>query len=213
QRHAQTFAEQLCEAAKLPYRLRAEPQPQHAPKRDLILPLEQGEPPNPGLKNVGDSTTGDYQRQSPTQSDHACEELGGTGPVDQMDEEQNAKDGSERAEREAHSCQPVPRHGPRSRDSVRGGDTDSHFALLHRCFETSPSPLSNTRSFFPDGEHADLCRTTYRPQLATVKHQAALTAGPLMNARMSALITPVFVVIMPCGMPGDRKSTRLNSSH
>src|SRR6202162_5386231 len=41
-----------------------------------------------------------------------------------MDEEENAKDGSEHAERESRSCQPGPRHGPRSRDSVGGGDTD-----------------------------------------------------------------------------------------
>src|SRR6202020_3146319 len=100
QRHAQTFAEQLCEAAKLPYRLRAEPQPQHAPKRDLILPIEQGKPPSPGLKNVGDSTPGDYQRQSPTQSDHACEELGGTGPGDEMGEGGKARDGSQGGEGE-----------------------------------------------------------------------------------------------------------------
>lgn len=138
--------EQLCEAAKLPDRLRAEPQPQHAPEQDLILPIEQGMPPSPSLKKVGDSTPGDYQRQSPTQSDHACEEVGGTGPGDQMDEEQNAKDGSGHAERESHPCQPVPRHGPRSRDSVRGGDT--HFARLHRCFETSPSSLSKTTGVF-----------------------------------------------------------------
>src|ERR1700720_683870 len=89
-----------------------------------MLPIEQGKPPGPSLKNVGDPTPGDYQRQSPTQSDHACQELGGTGPVDQMDEEQNAEDGSEYAERESRSCRPSPRHGPRSRDSVRGGDTD-----------------------------------------------------------------------------------------
>jgi len=29
-----------------------------------------------------------------------------------------------------------------------------------------------------------------------------LTVAPLMNARMSALITAAFVVIMPCGKPG-----------
>ena len=29
-----------------------------------------------------------------------------------------------------------------------------------------------------------------------------LTVAPLMNARMSALITSAFVVIMPCGKPG-----------
>jgi hypothetical protein len=35
-----------------------------------------------------------------------------------------------------------------------------------------------------------------------VKNQAALTAAPLMNARMSALITSACVVIMPWGKPG-----------
>jgi hypothetical protein len=38
--------------------------------------------------------------------------------------------------------------------------------------------------------------------LAAVKHQAALSADSLMNARMSALITSAFVVIMPCEKPG-----------
>jgi hypothetical protein len=37
---------------------------------------------------------------------------------------------------------------------------------------------------------------------ATVQHQTALTATPLMNARMSALITSAFVVIIPCEKPG-----------
>jgi hypothetical protein len=41
-----------------------------------------------------------------------------------------------------------------------------------------------------------------RTTLLAKMHQAALTAAPLMNARMSALITSAFVVIMPCEKPG-----------
>ena len=37
---------------------------------------------------------------------------------------------------------------------------------------------------------------------AVVEHQATLTAAPLMNVSMSALITSALVVIMPCGKPG-----------
>src|SRR6476646_6359766 len=58
--------------------------------------------------------------------------------------------------------------------------------------------LGSVTSVYLDCEHVAFRRTKNRSQLATVKHQTALTAAPLMNARMSALITSAFVVIIPC---------------
>ena len=62
--------------------------------------------------------------------------------------------------------------------------------------------LGLVTSVYLDCEHVAFCRTKIDRNLATVKHQTALTAAPLMNARMSALITSAFVVIIPCEKPG-----------
>src|ERR1700687_4319251 len=65
--------------------------------------------------------------------------------MDQMDEEQNAKNGSEHAERESCSCQPRPKHGQRSHDSVGGGYTDQkplrHVLVLPVCPGPAIVPL------------------------------------------------------------------------